>query len=445
MSKNIKQQRGDARVQLPVRNQVEMRTMSLEQMVPENHFVRTVVRFAESLDLSELYQAIKSKAGQAGRTPIDPRILFSLWLFATLEGETSGRRIATLTQRDTIYMYLCGGVSVNYHTICDFRVDHAELLERVLTDSIAVLHSAGLINLETIAQDGMRVRASAGTGSFRREGSLKEAQQKAKKYLQQLNEDETDDDDTRPGQQAARRRAAEEKVERIEDACAQMEELKTRHEKRNRHKSAKDRTSDPRASTTDPDARRMKMGDTGFRPAFNVQFANDADALVIVGVDVTSEGTDSGQLEPMYESVCDGYDITPVNYLADGGFRSKSGVSALESNGTKFFGPLPNEKKQLVTGEDPYAARPRENKLFTAYRQRMGTDEAKDMYRRRAAAAEFPNANCRNHGLHQFRVRGLLKAKAQSLWHAIAYNFRRFCNLKSEDCEQTMMEVLLMT
>ena len=419
--------------------------MSLEQMVPENHFVRTVVRFVESLDLSELYEAIKAKDGHAGRTPIDPRILFSIWLFATLEGETSGRRISTLTERDTIYMYLCGGVSVNYHTICDFRVDHADLLERVLTDSIAALHCTGLIRLETIAQDGMRVRASAGTGSFRREDSLKEAQQKAKEYLQQLNENDSNDDDTRPGQQAARQRAAEEKVERIDEACAQMEELKVRHEKRNRHKSAKDRTSDPRASTTDPDARRMKMGDNGFRPAFNVQFASDAAAMVIVGVDVTNEGTDSGQLEPMYENVCERYDVTPENYLADGGFRSKAGVNALGSNGTKFFGPLPNEKKQLAAGEDPYSARGGENALFTAYRQRMGTDEAKEMYRRRAAAAEFPNANCRNLGLHQFRIRGLLKAKAQSLWHAIAYNFRRFCSLRVENSGQTIMEGLLMS
>lgn len=447
MSNNKKQQRGDARVQLAIRNQIEMRMMSLEQMVPENHFVRTVVRFVESLDLSELYERIKSKDGVAGRTPIDPRILFSLWLFATLEGETSGRRIATLTERDTIYMYLCGGVSVNYHTICDFRVEHADLLERVLTDSIAALHSTGLIKLETVAQDGMRVRAAAGSSSFRREGSLKEARKKAKEYLQELNDDkdDADDDDTRPGRQAARSRGAKEKIERIDEACAQMEDLKKRHEKRNRHKSAKDRTSEPRASTTDPDARRMKMGDTGFRPAFNVQFANDADALVIIGVDVTNEGTDSGQLEPMYESVCERYDVTPKNYLADGGFRSKAGVSALESKGTNFFGPLPNEKKQLAAGEDPYTARPGENALFTAYRQRMGTDEAKDMYRRRAAAAEFPNANCRNHGLHQFRVRGLLKAKAQSLWHAIAYNFRRFCNLKVKNSEQTMMEVLFMS
>lgn len=440
MSKNMKQQRGDARVQLPVRDQVEIRMMSLEQMVPENHLVRVVVQFVNSLDLSELYQAIKSKAGQSGRTAIDPRVLFSLWLFATLEGETSGRRLARLTERDTIYMYLCGGVSVNYHTICEFRVDHADLLQRVLTDSIAVLHGSGLIRLETVAQDGMRVRASAGAGSFRREGSLKEAQQKAEGYLEQLREN---DDDATPGQQAARQRAAQEKLERINEACDQMEDLRKRHEKRNRNKSAKNRTSEPRASTTDPDARRMKMGDNGFRPAFNVQFASDADALVIVDVDVTSEGTDSGQLEPMYESVCNRYDTTPKNYLADGGFRTKAGVTSLESNGTKFFGPLPREKQQLDAGEDPYAAKPGENKTFTAFRARMETDEAKAMYRRRAPAAEFPNAHCRNHGLHQFKVRGLMKAKAQSLWHALAYNFRRFCNLQAQDSPQTVMETLL--
>lgn len=451
----MKQQRGEARVQLAVRDQIEIRMMSLEQMVPENHLVRVVVRFVESLDLSELYAAIRSTAGGAGRSPIDPRILFSLWLFATLEGETSGRRIARLTERDTIYMFLCGGVSVNYHTLCDFRVEHGDLVERVLTDSVAVLHHNGLIKLETIAQDGMRVRASAGAGSFRREGSLKEAQRQAQQYLKELNENDEDDEVTSgqqtTGQQAARRRAAEEKVARVNEACRQMEELKERHEKRNRGKSAKNRTSAPRASTTDPDARRMKMGDTGFRPAFNVQFASDADALVIVDVDVTSEGTDSGQLEPMYQSVCDRYGTTlknyrPENYLADGGFRSQAGVTALESNGTKFFGPLPNEKKQLAAGLDPYSVRPGENKSFTAYRQRMGTDDAKTMYRRRAAAAEFPNANCRNQGLHQFKVRGLLKAKAQSLWHALAYNLRRFCNLRAGDTTTTtLMDVLLTT
>lgn len=441
MNKSRKKQRGDARVELAVRDQVEIRMMSLEQMVPENHFVRVVVQFVESLDLSELYQAIGSAHGKAGRAAIDPRILFSLWLFATLEGETSGRRIARLTERDTIYMYLCGGVSVNYHTICDFRTDHAELLERVLTDSIAVLHQSGLIKLETIAQDGMRVRASAGAGSFRRQGSLEDAREQAKEYIEQLESE--DDDGLTPGQRSARERAAREKLERIEEACSQMEDLQQRYEKRNQRTNAEHRRSEPRASTTDPDARRMKMADHGFRPAFNVQFASDADALVIVNVDVVSTGSDAGLLKPIYDGTCTRYQTRPQHYLADGGFSKKEGVTALEKAGTTFFGPIPNERKQLEEGKDPYAARSGENKYYTAFRERMGTEEAKAMYRRRAAAAEFPNANCRNLGLGQFRVRGLLKAKAQSLWHALAYNFRRFCNLKVQNTERTFMQVLL--
>lgn len=419
---------------------------SLNQMVREDHLVRTVVKYVDSLDLSELYTDIKATKDNVGRDAIDPRILFALWLFATLEGENSGRRIAELTTRDLAYMWICGGVSVNYHTVCDFRTAHSELLEKVFTDSIAVLQHHGLIKLENIAQDGMRVRASAGTGSFRSKEGLEKARQKAEAYLAEVFEEETDDDEDGPrskGSQAARERAALDKLERIEAASRELEEMQKRHEKRNRGKSDKDRTSAPRASTTDPEARRMKMGDNGFRPAYNVQFANDVDALVIVGVDVTNEGSDAGLLQPMYDSVCERYGVQPKKYLADGGFGKKDGVTHLERAGTEFYGPLYNEKKQLQAGEDPYAARPRENAHYTAFRERMGTDEAKEIYRLRAAAAEFPNATCRNQGLHQFSVRGLFKAKSQALWHALANNFRRFCNLHDKTTGQSFLEIVM--
>jgi transposase len=404
------------------------------------------VQYVDSLDLSELYSQIKATKGSKGRDPIDPRILFSLWLFATLEGENSGRRIAKLTERDLAYMWICGDVSVNYHTLCSFRVNHSELLERILSDSVAVLHYHGLIQLETIAQDGMRVRASAGSGSFRRQQSLEESQQAAEKYLQELNDGPSEDEEGNrlsKAQSSARERAAREKLKRLEQACSEMEGLQEKHAKRNQGKSDKHRTSEPRVSPTDPEARRMKMGDNGFRPAMNVQFANDADSLVIVGVDVTNQGSDGALLEPMYHEVCETYGVVPENYLADGGFSSKAGVSKLESQGTKFYGPLHNEKKQLADGKDPYAARPRENEYYTKFRERMGTAEAKAMYRKRGAAAEFPNAVCRNQGLGQFSVRGLLKAKAQTLWHALAYNFRRFNNLKDEASDKTYLEIAM--
>jgi transposase len=443
MKKSKRAQRGNARVKLPERYQVEMQLMSLDEMVRDDSLVRTVVKYVDSLDLSELYHPIKATSDNVGRDRIDPRILFSLWLFATLEGINSGRKIAQLTGRDVAYMWICGGVSVNYHTICDFRKDHAELVERILTDSIAVLHHQDLVKLETLAQDGMRVRASAGSGSFRRQGKLKESRKLAEQYLHQLKEDSESNDDDDKGGRSARLRAAEEKLERIEQACVEMEDLQERYAKRNKSMSKEHHRSEPRASTTDPEARRMKMGDNGFRPALNVQFSNDVDAMLIVGVDVTNVGSDAGLLAPMYHSVCETYQTVPKKYLADGGFSKKNGVTELEKNGTEFYGKLHAEQKQLDEGKDPFKSRPGENDYFTAFRERMGSEEAQTIYRQRAAAAEFPNAVCRNQGLRQFSVRGIAKAKAQALWHALAYNFRRFGNLIDEKTGQTYREVLM--
>ena len=443
MKQSNRAQRGNARVKLPERHQVEMQLMSLDQMVRGDAFVRTVVKYVDSLDLSELYCRIKATSDHVGRAPIDPRILFSLWLFATLEGINSGRKIAKLTERDVAYMWICGGVSVNYHTVCDFRKDHGELVERILTDSIAVLHHHDLVKLETLAQDGMRVRASAGSGSFRRQGKLKECRKLAEQYLQQLKEESDSDDDEGKGVRSARLRAATEKLERIEQACLEMDGLQERYIKRNESMSKVHHRSEPRASTTDPEARRMKMGDNGFRPAMNVQFSNDVDALLIVGVDVTNVGSDAGLLAPMYHSVCTTYGTVPKKYLADGGFSKKEGVTELEKNGTQFYGKLHAEQKQLEAGKDPYQARPRENGYFTEFRARMGTQEAQDIYRQRAAAAEFPNAVCRNQGLRQFSVRGIAKAKAQVMWHALAYNFRRFGKLVDEKTGRTYREILM--
>jgi len=196
---------------MPERSQVEMQFLSLDQWLDQEHRVRIVWQYVESLDLSELYQSIKATQNHVGRDAIDPRILFALWLFATIEGVTSARRIDELTRRDIPYMWLCGGVSVNYHRLSDFRTQHSDLLERMMTNSIAVLIHQDLITLQTVAQDGMRVRASAGSGSFRRTASLDEALLQAETHLdevRQQHEEESDGGELR--RRSARERAARE-------------------------------------------------------------------------------------------------------------------------------------------------------------------------------------------------------------------------------------------
>jgi len=442
MSKSYREQRGQARTKRPQRTQVEMQLFALDQLVQADHRVRVVWQFVESLDLTELYQPIKATVDNVGRDPIDPQILFALWLFGTLEGVTSARKISELTTRDIPYMWICGGVSVNYHRVSDFRTQHAELLERVLTDSIATLLHNDLISLSTIGQDGMRVRASAGSGSFRTQKGLEKARQTAQKYIDELNQNASDPAETARRTTAAQQRAARERLERIEQAQIEMEDMQEKYKKRCGENS-KHKRSEPRASTTDPESRRMKMGDNGTRPAMNVQFASDGDAQMIVAVDVTSQGSDNGLMRPMHEDVVERYGVVPEDYLVDGGFSKADDITAVEGSGTAVLAPLFAEQKQLDEGKDPYAARAKESPEMTAHRARMGTPEAKAKYKRRSAIAEFPNADCRNRNLTQFRVRGLAKAKAQTLWHALAFNLLRMKNLYCPLRGQSYLEVVM--
>ena len=424
MKKSHSAQRGQARTKRPERTQVEMHMLSLDQLVEKGHRVRLVWAYVESLDLSELYESIKAVDGHVGRNAIDPRILFALWLFATLEGVSSARRIDELSRRDIPYMWLCGGVSVNYHALSDFRVAHGDLLERLMIDSIAVLLNQNLVTLETVAQDGMRVRASAGRSSFRRKKTLKQSLAEAESHVKKLRQEHEQDPSAESRRtQAAKERAARERAERIQNAIEQLEEVNQSRSKKKRD------IEETRASTTDPEARNMKMANGGFCPALNVQFASDGDQRLVVGVDVTHSGSDSGKMKPMHDWIVSAYGKCPSNYLVDQPFATIADVTSLERAGTQVYAPLSFEKQQLASGEDPYARKKRDTDEMATFRQRMGRQDAKERYKQRAGIAEFPNADCRNRGLHQFRVRGKRKAKAQALWHALAFNLLRFKQL----------------
>ena len=184
-----------------------------------------------------------------------------------------------------------------------------------------------------------------------------------------------------------------------------------------------------RVSTTDPDARKMKMANGGYDPAYNVQFASDGDARVIVSVEVTNAGTDGGELEPMHEKVCATYGKTPKRELVDGAFATIDGVTAVETAGTEVVSSIPRSEQLERNGKDPHARQRRDTDQYANFRARMAELEYQQLYRLRPSIAEFPNADCRNRNLRQFRVRGLVKVKAVALWHALAFNFLRMINL----------------
>lgn len=411
---------GPPRLVRPNREQVELRAVDLEGLLPAEHPARAVWEFVESLDLSPLYAQVQSVEGRAGRPATDPRIYLALWLYATVEGVGSARAIERLTGEHDAYRWICGGVSVNHHSLSDFRVQQVEFLDRLLTHSVAVLMSQGLVTLQRVAQDGMRVRASAGAASFRRKPKLRQCLNAAREQIERLREElEEDPEATNRRQVAARRRAAEDRHRRVSEALEQMAEV----EAKKRSAAEKEQA---RVSTTDPEARVMKMADGGFRPAYNTQFAVDTEMQIVVGVDVSNQGTDQGQLVPMLEQLEARYGQRPAQGLVDGGFVALDDIEKAAARGTEVYAPVAKPKDPR---RDPHAPLPDDAPAVGDWRQRMGTDEAKEIYKLRAATAECVNAIARNRGLQRFWVRGREKARAVALWYAIAHNMMRGLSL----------------
>lgn len=415
-----------ARIKRARRDQIEWRPASLDELIPRDHRVRAVWAYVDSLDLTPLYQKIQAVEGGAGRDAVDPQILMALWMFATIEAISSARQIDRLCERDLAYKWICGDVGVNYHLISDFRTDHGEFLDELLTDTIATLVHQEIVTLKTVAQDGMRVRANAGSSSFRRKKTLEQCRQEAAEQVRKLAEErEGDPEASNARQRAAQERAAREQAQRVEAALENLDELQKQKDKR----SGKGSKKEARCSTTDPDCRVMKMGDGGYRPGFNVQLGSDGDSQMILSVDVTNNGSDGGQMAPMHEKICEKFQKVPENYTVDGGFPTNQDVTAVEQRGSKVIAPMNHANRIHNDGRDPHARRAGDSDEMFNFRQRMKTDEAKAIFRRRPSIAEFPNAEFRNRGLHQFRVRGLEKVRTVCLWYAITFNFMRMGHL----------------
>ncbi len=420
----------------PNRLQVELRASDLESLLPEDHRARLVWGYVVRQDLSKLIEAIKARGGNAGRAAIDPRVLFALWLYATLDGVGSGREVARLAVEHDAYRWICGGVSVNYHALNDFRSGNVALMDELLTDNVAALAAVGAISLERVAQDGMRVRADAGAASFRRQASLEEHLSQARELVQMIKTQiQIDPGQAKRQAQAARLRAAQEREERIRAALEQLPEVAAA-KKRNGAKA-----EDARASTTDADARVMKMGDGGFRPAFNVQFATECEGQVIVGMEVVNAGSDMAQLAPMVEQVEQRVGRSPEQWLVDGGFPAHEQIDAVADK-TEVYAPVPEPRvkkdaKQDAKNEGPgnevqqdkHQPKPGDSEAVAQWRARMASDEAKAIYKQRAATAECVNAQARNRGLLRMPVRGLSKVRSVVGLFVLAHNLMRMVAL----------------
>lgn len=401
------------KLKLPIRNQVEMTLGCLDDYLPEDHKARQIWRYVELLDLSLILGKIKSLESNPGAPAIDPKILMSLWLYAFIEGIISAKVVNRYCKEHIGFKWLCGGVSVNEHTISDFRTKHGEAFDDLLTQSIGVLSHQGLIVIEKVAQDGMKVEAHASKSSFRREKTLKEHLKKAEEHVKSLKKSMAENPNGMSKQQmAAKERAAKQAVEKTTHAIEELHKLRQQKAikaKKNGESFTQKDKENVRSSKTDPEARIMLMSNNGYAPAYNIQFASEVTHKVIVGVIATKSGHDYGMLGPMQKQMKDRLGYVPSQILADPGFLQYKDVEEVAKTSQVFI-PGKTIKKD------------HNNQFLTEMKNRMETEEAKEIYKGRASTAEFVNARTRTRGLTQFLVAGLAKVHIVSLLFAIGNN-----------------------
>jgi transposase len=408
------------RLRRPDRRQVLLEPVCWEDRLPADHRARSVWAVVERLDLSRILNRIAARGETPGRAATDPRLLVALWLYATIENVGSARELARRCQDHDAYRWLCGGVTLNHHTLSDFRVDHEQALDDLMTQVIAALVMKDVVTVERISQDSLRTRAGAGSSSFRRGATLRRLLADARAHVDAVKRQADETSAYSARQQAARARAARERVERVEAALAVLPELEAAKAASDSGKPSKDRPA--RVSTTDAEARRMKTGDGAIRPAYNVQFGVDTASRAVVGVDVVTTGSDQNQSEPLRHQVERRTGRRVKEHLVDGGFVKKEMIERAESSGVSIYAPLPKGKdgRPCATGRG-------DSPGVTAWRQRMMTPEGKRVYKERAATAETVNAEVKTYrALGRLGVRGLSKVRCIALWSALAYNVVHF-------------------
>ena len=417
------------------RLQLSMEPHCIDDLVGARHPVRTVMAVVEKLGVSGFCERIRAREGQAGRDATDPRLLVGIWLYGCTRGIGSARELARRCEESAPFRWLCGGVTVNHRLLSDFRIDHADALDKLFTQVLATLVDKKLVRVSRISQDGVRVRVSAGSSSFRREERLQQLLEQARQQVMELRkqlESPAESAAVTARQKAARKRAAESRQQRLEQAIAQLPELKQKQAEA-AQRAGKGKCGDqirakqPRVSTTDADTRVMKMANGGYSPGVNVQLATDTQSRAILGVEVSNEGSDSaGVSEPMRQQVEQRTGGKVEQHLVDGGYLRTEDIVQAHQQGVELFVPPKPARNPQNRGQE-LEPKPGDSEAVQAWKRRMASKEGQEIYKQRAATSETVNADLRTYrGLAPFTVRSLNKIKCVTLWCALAYNLTHF-------------------
>ncbi len=413
----------------PCRNQIEMQFNELDMLLPPEHLARSIWEFVEAIDSRPCFSYVNTFSGYEGRPTTSPKILFALWIYSILDGNSSARKLTELCKNHNAYKWIAGGAPINRTMLAEFRSKDPMKFEDLLTTCLAVMLKADLIKDVDFSQDGTRVKANAGFNSFRREESLEDLKKELKSYIKQVIANSEDYDKREKKNKLL---IAQDRLKRVEEALNTLKkerEIKKDNSNTRGHPPTEKELKEIRASTTDPVVRRMKMGDGGFRLAYNVQFATGMSSRVIFGVDVVTtldSGTSPRMMAQVHSRLSKLNMLAPKNWVGDAAYSSQKDLNIV----TEMF---PNcvyyAPPQVNKGVNPKKHRKTDSEAVKNWRNMIGTNETKEIYKKRCSTAEFSNAQVKNHGLRQFLVRGLEKVRGMTLLHAIAQNISRYFDL----------------
>jgi transposase len=423
----------DIRIRQAERRQAGFELVDLESLVVDDHPVRAVWSFVEGLDLQSFYDRIKARGETPGRPATDPRILLTLWLYATADGVGSARALARLCEHHTIYRWICGGVGVNHTLLSEFRLDSGEFLDRLLTSSLAALMKEGLITLDEVITDGTKVRAAASRSSMRRRQTLVQLEEKARIRVAELKQ-ELEADSAAGERRLSKRRlsAAEDRARRIAAALAKHPAATPKDEKDQNGgddpplagggKSGK-KPKEERVSTTDPDAPLMRMADGAVRVAYNVQVASACG--FVVAIEPVQRRNDRGLAPAVVAQVEQRCGKLPARLLADTGAMTAADIATLAEThpSMEVFSPPPackasSKPESKARYERNRAAEPQ---CLKEWRARMDSEEGQAVYKRRSNT-EHAHARLKNRGFERMVLRGLAKVRIACWLHAVTHN-----------------------
>lgn len=418
----------------PCRNQIEMQFNDLDMLLPADHLARGIWQFVENMDTRPCFDYVYTFIGCDGRPTTSPKILLTVWIYSILDGNCSARKLEILCKNHNAYKWIVGGAPINRKMLADFRSKNISKFEELMTNCLAVMVKAGLISDVDFAQDGTRIKANAGMSSFKKEDTLVRLREDIKSYIKSLKEEEEKAACVYERREKEKKiRIENERLKQVEDALKMLEverEIKKENGEKNKDRVSEEDLKKVKASTTDPCVRKMKMGDGGFRLAYNVQFATGLDSRVIFGVDVVNSldpGTAPRLMAKVHSRLAKLNMSTPKNWIGDGAYSGKDDLNAVAElfPNCRYYAP-----PQGCSVEKAKKHRKNDSEAVKNWRNMINTPEVNAIYKKRCSTAEFSNAQVKNFGLREFLVRGLEKVKGMALLHALAQNCSRYFDLR---------------